>query len=140
MARPAVDITGQVFGDWTVLRRDGQLQANAAWLCRCPAGHERRINSQRLRDGRTLRCPECGSRKVTASYRRDEEFVRTWQAAYCVADVADVMGLTVVQTQAIAARLRRHGVEIKRMARTKASEKHYDSLRSLAAELTPEEE
>ena len=37
----AVDITGQVFGKLTAIKRDGRdKRNNALWLCRCECGNE----------------------------------------------------------------------------------------------------
>src|SRR5882724_5487249 len=37
-----VDLTGQVFGRWTVLSRsESSKQGNSRWLCRCKCGTER---------------------------------------------------------------------------------------------------
>jgi len=59
MARPTEDLTGQRFGYWTVIARDGTIGSNAAWLCQCKRGHTRRIAGTKLRAGKKLQCHKC---------------------------------------------------------------------------------
>ena len=47
-----IDLTGQKFGEWTVLEYVGKSK----WLCRCECGTERNIESGSLRRGRTTSC------------------------------------------------------------------------------------
>ena len=47
-----IDITGQVFGEWTVISYAG----NRKWNCRCSCGNERVVESKRLRDGISASC------------------------------------------------------------------------------------
>ena len=63
MAQHAKDLTGQRFGKWEVLERDGTLRNHAAWLCRCDCGTVRRITSNTLRSGRTRGCLHCHRRQ-----------------------------------------------------------------------------
>ena len=53
-----INLTGQVFGSLTVLRRAGSdhHRSEASWLCRCVCGAEKVIRSDKLRDGRTKSC------------------------------------------------------------------------------------
>jgi hypothetical protein len=46
-----VDLAGQVFGRWTVVRRDGR-----AWICRCECGRIGRALGGDLKSGRTKSC------------------------------------------------------------------------------------
>lgn len=56
--RGYVDLTGQVFGRWTVLGPAGMIRDLRAWLCRCscPAATVRRVAATNLRHGRSLSC------------------------------------------------------------------------------------
>ena len=45
------DVTGQVFGEWTVLERRGKL-----WLCRCSCGSERLVQITNLKRGGSKSC------------------------------------------------------------------------------------
>lgn len=51
------DITGCVFGRWTVLRRGGDYPSKKAyWLCRCKCGVERDVEGKSLRNGSSKSC------------------------------------------------------------------------------------
>lgn len=51
------ELTGQVFGNLTVLRRAGSEKRRCAtWLCRCTCGQEVVVRSDRLRGGRKKSC------------------------------------------------------------------------------------
>lgn len=56
-----VDITGEVFGRLTAVRREGTYVSpkgskSATWLCRCECGNEVMIRGKDLRDGKTKSC------------------------------------------------------------------------------------
>jgi hypothetical protein len=46
-----INLTGQVFGNWTVLRQDLSLlpKNGTKWICRCVCGTERSVNGQSLK-------------------------------------------------------------------------------------------
>lgn len=46
-----VDLTGQVFGEWTVLSYAGVKGKNGYWLCRCSCGKEQENRGTHLRGG-----------------------------------------------------------------------------------------
>ena len=52
----AVDLTGQVFGYLTVLRREGTRRKYALWRCRCTCGKECLAASNLLKEGRKKSC------------------------------------------------------------------------------------
>jgi hypothetical protein len=52
----ATDLTGQKFGRWLVLSRNGYKQALAAWLCRCDCGNTSTVESVSLTHGRSKSC------------------------------------------------------------------------------------
>lgn len=54
-----IDLTGQSFGRWTVLRRAESLGGHVRWLCECSCGATRPIPSDDLRRGRTKDCGNC---------------------------------------------------------------------------------
>lgn len=57
MGRRAIDLTGQRFGRWTVLYRNGSdSQRNAMWYCRCSCGKEKNISGKMLRSGISQSC------------------------------------------------------------------------------------
>lgn len=51
-----VDITGRTFGRLTVTARDGVLNGQAAWRCRCACGGETLARGCDLRRGHTTSC------------------------------------------------------------------------------------
>lgn len=52
-----IDLTGQTFGRWTVLKRCGSNQHNSAmWLCECSCGNQKIINGITLRRGESKSC------------------------------------------------------------------------------------
>ena len=56
----AVDLSGQVFGLWTVLHRDSNQIAQrgkpAKWICRCECGREKSVFGSSLRSGDSRSC------------------------------------------------------------------------------------
>lgn len=52
-----IDLTGQVFGRWSVIRQNGNRAGGAAlWLCRCVCGTERTVAGSDLRSGKSSGC------------------------------------------------------------------------------------
>lgn len=53
-----IDLTGQTFGLWTVIKESNKRDngGNVYWLCRCKCGVEKEISSASLRNGRSLSC------------------------------------------------------------------------------------
>lgn len=53
-----IDITGQKFGQWTVLYKTDKRSANGSiyWHCRCKCGNEKDVISASLRNGTSLSC------------------------------------------------------------------------------------
>jgi len=59
-----IDITGQPFGRWTVVKRDLNRGAtpddqNVYWLCRCQCGTEKSVMGMTLKSGRSTQCRRC---------------------------------------------------------------------------------
>jgi hypothetical protein len=54
---PLIDLTGRIFGRWTVLKREpNNRQGSARWLCRCSCGTERVVAGNHLRRRATRSC------------------------------------------------------------------------------------
>jgi hypothetical protein len=53
-----IDLTGQVFGKWTVLKYT-KTGKNAFWLCKCECGVEAEVDGHNLRIGGSLSCGNC---------------------------------------------------------------------------------
>lgn len=52
-----IDITGQKFGRWTVIKRVPNLKSrDAKFLCKCDCGTEREVLGKNLRNGRSKSC------------------------------------------------------------------------------------
>lgn len=51
-----IDLTGQTFGKWTVLKKDISNNKHILWKCRCSCGTERLIDGYALRKGLTHSC------------------------------------------------------------------------------------
>lgn len=53
-----IDLTGQIFGKWTVLYKANKTAKNGGiyWHCRCECGKQKDVLGQSLRMGRSLSC------------------------------------------------------------------------------------
>ena len=70
--RKLIDMTGQICGDWTVLRKDdGVRHGGVYWICRCKCGTIRPVMGTYLRNGKSTGCG-CERRKHA------RENMRTW--------------------------------------------------------------
>lgn len=72
MKRPRrLDLTGQVFGYWTVLYKDGCLKnGEPKWRCRCKCGNERTVIAHNLRNGRSQSCGCRHSERMTETHTK----------------------------------------------------------------------
>lgn len=64
-----IDLTGQKFGHWTVIKRAENKGRKVAWTCRCDCGTEKDILGESLRYGKSTSCG-CSSiteKKIEAS-------------------------------------------------------------------------
>ena len=55
-SRQKLDLTGQRYGQLTVLGSAENIGSRTAWRCRCDCGRETVISTNRLRGGRTKSC------------------------------------------------------------------------------------
>ena len=68
-----IDITGQYFGEWYVIKRSGSdKRGQATWLCRCSCGTERIVVGSTLRNGTST---SCGCMKIIKSRENNGTFV-----------------------------------------------------------------
>lgn len=84
MGRPAVDIAGNKFGRWFVIKRDGKIGESSAFLCVCDCGTIRRVRGPLLARGLTLSCG-CLGREILGNNarkhgRHTHHLYRTWVA------------------------------------------------------------
>jgi hypothetical protein len=75
-----MDITGETFGLWTVLRKDGTIgtQRQRAWLIKCACGKTRRISSGNLRNGTSRSCG-CGPKNNMKHGLTDHILHKAWR-------------------------------------------------------------
>jgi len=60
-----IDLTGQVFGKWTVMERaENNSRGVTQWLCQCDCGRLSIIVGCRLRNGRSTQCRRCAHRQT----------------------------------------------------------------------------
>lgn len=69
----AIDMTGQRWGWWTVIRYDGLSTAHKAmWWCRCDCGREASIPGSNLRNGMSTKCRWCSNQQTSANRKTRE--------------------------------------------------------------------
>lgn len=61
-----IDLTGQPFGRYTVIRECGRKNGHVAWLCRCDCGREKVVSGNHLRKGAVLSCGCLRDEKLVA--------------------------------------------------------------------------
>lgn len=69
-----IDITGQVFGNWTVIEKTDRKQNNATlWKCVCKCGNVGYVLSSSLRNGLSTGCQSCKWKNRIPEKRRNPE-------------------------------------------------------------------
>src|SRR5215211_7472868 len=77
MAQQVIDLNGQTFGRWTVLKRATNTpHGRAQWFCECTCGTKKVVSGARLRNGYTKSCG-CRSGRYVHGGRHTSEY-RTW--------------------------------------------------------------
>lgn len=61
-----IDLTGQPFGRYVVIREYGRKNGHVAWLCRCDCGREKVVSGNHLRKGAVLSCGCLRDEKLVA--------------------------------------------------------------------------
>lgn len=64
------DLTRQVFGRLTVLKRAEKINGRTAWLCQCTCGNTKTVISRYLKNGKTQSCG-CLRREIQADKAKD---------------------------------------------------------------------
>jgi hypothetical protein len=67
MPKPAIDLTGQRFGQLTVLHRVAGTARGAMWACQCACGTTKAIATAKLRDGLAKSCGCAQRRRLTGA-------------------------------------------------------------------------
>lgn len=82
-----IDLTGQKFGRWTVIKLSKMLNARGGplWLCRCDCGTKSRVEPQSLRSGGTkscgcLRAEKAREAHLTHGHSKNDPTYRSWAA------------------------------------------------------------
>ena len=83
-----LDLTGQRYGELTVLRPADNVGGRTAWLCRCSCGRETVVKTCHLRNGHTK---SCGCKNAAGNPRAALGLTgvdwwtskRRWRAAIC---------------------------------------------------------
>lgn len=74
-----IDLTGKVFGRWTVLYYAGR-STNSLWFCKCECGAETVVAGPHLMRGKSIGCRRCsGVAVVTHGMSKSPEF-GSWRA------------------------------------------------------------
>jgi hypothetical protein len=95
--RLSIDLTGKVFGRWTVLARSGVEKGRPYWSSRCECGVEKRILGANLRYGISTSCGGCwngddlSGRRFGRLLVRDRAQRAGWS---CVCDCGSVRDFT----------------------------------------------
>jgi len=72
-----LDLTGRVFGRWTVIEESGRDKGGSVrWLCRCVCGTEKTVSGASLTHGRSTSCG-CLARELTAERSRTHGQIHT---------------------------------------------------------------
>lgn len=77
MGRPVIDLSGQHFGRYSVIKFDMVSRSGAVWLCRCTCGQERLVAANDLRRGNTNSCGCLRSEMVAERMRTHGATSRT---------------------------------------------------------------
>lgn len=62
--RKRLDLSGQQYGNLTVLRPAENVDGRTAWLCRCGCGREAVVKTKNLRSGHRSTCGMCRERGI----------------------------------------------------------------------------
>ena len=83
MARKLIDMTGQRFGRWTVLKRGPEISISQdgdhrpGWICQCDCGTIKLVNGNSLRRGLSTSCG-CYRREATSDGTRRFNLTRDY--------------------------------------------------------------
>lgn len=67
----SIDLTGEVFGKWTVLyRTKNRKGGQTMWFCKCQCGEQKNVISQSLREGKSMSCGCTRPEQTRKQFRR----------------------------------------------------------------------
>lgn len=64
------DLTGKVFGNWTVIRRGRNIGKQVAWICKCSCGITRLVQGTSLKTGKST---SCGCKSIGLNHKTHGE-------------------------------------------------------------------
>ena len=67
-SRKKLELTGQRFGNLTVIAPAENIGSRTAWLCRCDCGRERVVRTLHLRNGHVTSCGCAGNGLASLTY------------------------------------------------------------------------
>ena len=83
------DLTGQKFGEWTVLE-EGKPYKNRTdkytrrrWICKCSCGREELVLEQNLISGKSIKCTKCAHRENLRKIEIGQIYGK-WKVIECV--------------------------------------------------------
>lgn len=71
-----IDLTGQRFGRWTVIREYGRQNGHVTWLCECDCGNTSVVCTGDLRQGKSTSCG-CFHNEMVANITKSHEMAGT---------------------------------------------------------------
>lgn len=77
--RPLIDLTGQIFGKWEVLKRDklNDKSGKTMWKCRCLSCEKVfSVSSQALRSGKSKACKSCSRKNINHPHKDGNTEIR----------------------------------------------------------------
>lgn len=72
------DLTGSVFGRWSVIKRDKSASRSNMWICKCTCGSESSVNGTDLRNGSTKSCGCLRAEQLTSHGMHQTRFYSIW--------------------------------------------------------------
>jgi hypothetical protein len=90
------DLTGQVFGRWTVLRPlPMSPNRNYKWLCRCDCGKEKEVWTNSLTSGQSKGCPQCAGKMRRTRPGTMAEIMELRRSGMTAREIAKAMRLAL---------------------------------------------
>lgn len=85
-----IDLTGKIFGKWTVIREDKtKIYGHKHWICKCQCGTIRSVDGNTLRNGKSTSCGcqkfSKGEEKIASLLKEANiPFISQWTSEKCI--------------------------------------------------------
>ena len=91
-----VDITGNIYGQWKVVSRDTTTSKQTKWICECSCGIIKIVHGSTLKNGKSISCGNCGTKKSEVLFDASEGFIIIGycNGKYAINKYGDVLNLT----------------------------------------------